>query len=61
MSGDDLNRRAFLSTIVLTIYNSAAGEIGSEKCPPFLELSNLLFELVTRRSKFLYETQWFFF
>ena len=44
-------RRAFLSLRVLILCNSAAREIGSEKCSPFLHLSNLLFNLVAFRSE----------
>ena len=53
-------RRAFLSLRVLIICNSAAEEIGAETCPPFLHLSNLLFNLIAARSQFPYKTQCFF-
>ena len=49
-----------LGLTVLNICNSTAGEIGSEKCSPFLQLSNLLFDLITPRSQFLYKSPLFF-
>ena len=55
-----MTRRAFLSLIVLIIYNTATGSFDSKKCPPFLELQNSLFELITRRSRFCYKSPWFF-
>ena len=45
---------------VLIICNSTAGEIGSEKRPPYLELSNLLFNLIAPRVQFSYKSQLFF-
>jgi hypothetical protein len=45
---------------VLNICNSTAGEICSEKCSPFLQLSNLLFDLITPRSQFSYKSPLFF-
>ena len=45
---------------VLIICNSAAKEIGSEKRPLFLKLSNSLFNLIAARSQFSYKTQLFF-
>ena len=45
---------------VLIICNSAAREIGSEKRPLFLKLSNSLFNLIAARSRFSYKTQLFF-
>ena len=44
---------------VLNICNSTAGEIGSEKCSPFIQLSNLLFDLITHRSQFSYKSPLF--
>ena len=55
-----MTRRAFLSLRVLIICNSAAKEIGSEKRPLFLKLSNWLFNLIAARSRFSYKTQLFF-
>ena len=55
-----MTRRAFLSLIVLIIYNTTTGSFDSKKSPQFLELQNSLFELITRRSRFSYKTQWFF-
>ena len=55
----DMTRRAFRLR-VLRICNSTAGEIGSEKRPPYLELSNLLFNLIAPRVQFSYKSQLFF-
>ena len=55
-----MTRTALLSLRVLIICNSAAREIGSEKRPLFLKLSNLLFNLIAPRFQFSYKTQLFF-
>ena len=58
---DDENESWSLSSLrVLIICNSAAKEIGSEKRPLFLKLSNSLFNLIAARSQFSYKTQLFF-
>ena len=45
---------------VLNICNTTAGEFGSENCSPFLQLSNLLFDLIAPRSQLSYESPLFF-
>ena len=55
-----LDSKSLSGLSVLIICNSAAKEIGSEKRPLFLKLSNWLFNLIAARSRFSYKTQLFF-